>query len=344
MKEQVLAMLYERYLRGKGEFLSGEEAAQALSVSRNAIWKAIEALREDGCPLEASSRRGYRLKSEVKYLSSAAINAHLGRTHPITVFAETDSTNRQIMRLGETDAPEGTIVVAESQTEGRGRLGRTFVSPSGTGIYMSFLLRPRSSAAQALRITTAAAVAVCDAIEAMSREKTSIKWVNDIYMHGKKICGILTEGAVDVETGALRYAALGIGINVCPPVDGFPPELADIAGTVTNRNVPEARNRLAALVIGNFFREYNRWNYRDPAQSTRIHDDPCYLSYRRRMFLLGKPVTILNGTEAEYGRCVDLDREYHLIVDVPRGDGTIERRALSSGEVSVRERPNTLGS
>ena len=143
---------------------------------------------------------------------------------------------------------------------------------------------------------------------------------------------------MDVESGGVRYAVLGIGINVCPPMEGFPPELAEIAGCVTQRYVPELRNKLAAVVIGNFFREYNRWNYRDPAQSERIHDDPCYLSYRRRMFLLGKLVKILPigaaDARVEYGVCVDLDREYRLIVEVEE-NGKKVRRTLSSGEVSV---------
>ena len=339
MKELFLSKLYEKSLRG--EYLSGEEAAVAMHVSRNAVWKMAEELRAEGCAIDASPRRGYRLRAEVPFLTAVAINAHLVRPHPITVLGETDSTNRQILHMAEEGAEEGTVVIAESQTEGRGRLGRQFVSPPGTGIYMSFLLRPKSSAAQAVRITTAAAVAVCDAIEKLVRDKTEIKWVNDIYMRGKKVCGILTEGAIDVETGSVRYAALGIGINVCPPAEGFPPEIENIAGCVLNRHNPGFRAPLAAAVIGNFFREYNRWNYRDPAQSLRIQDDQCYLSYRRRMFLLGKPVAILSaaGGEPEYGRCVDLDREYRLIVEVRGADDTIERRALSSGEVSVREQP-----
>ncbi len=342
LKDKVLALLYEHALQGKnegrGEYLSGEEAAQTLHVSRNAIWKAIEELRNDGCPLDAASRKGYRLIAAVPYLSAVVINANLGRFHPITVLTETDSTNRQLMRMAEEGAQEGTIVIAESQTEGRGRLGRQFVSPSGTGIYMSFLLRPKSSAAQAVRITTAAAVAVADAIEACTGEKTEIKWVNDIFIHGKKVCGILTEGAVDMESGGMRYAILGIGINVCPPMCGFPPELAEIAGCVTQRYAPELRNRLAALVIGNFFREYNRWNYHDPARSERIQDDPCYLNYRRRMFLFGKRVRILpagdRNAPGKSGVCVDLDRDYQLIVEVEE-DGKKVRHALSSGEVSV---------
>ena len=342
LKDKVLALLYDHALnsktRGRGEYLSGEEAAQSLHVSRNAVWKAIEELREDGCPLDAASRKGYRLTAAVPYLSAVAINAHLGRFHPITVLTETDSTNKQLMRMADEGAEEGTIVIAESQTEGRGRLGRQFISPPGTGIYMSFLLRPKSSAAQAVRITTAAAVAVADAIETCTGEKTAIKWVNDIFIRGKKVCGILTEGAVDVESGGMRYAVLGIGINVCPPMEGFPPELAEIAGCVTHRYIPELRNKLAAVVIGNFFREYNRWNYRDPAQSERIHDDPCYLSYRRRMFLLGKLVKILPigaaDARVEYGVCVDLDRDYRLIVEVEE-NGKKVRRTLSSGEVSV---------
>lgn len=334
MKEKLLSMLYEQSSRG--EYLSGEAAAAALHVSRNAVWKAIEGLRENGCPMEAVSRRGYRLKGEVPFLSSAAINAHLMEQYPIIVFDETDSTNRQLMRLADDGAQEGTIVIAETQSQGRGRLGRQFVSPAGSGIYMSLLLRPRTSASQSTRITTTAAVAVADAIDELTGETTAIKWVNDIYMREKKVCGILTEGSVDVETGAMRYAVLGIGINVSPPENGFPSELSGIAGWVLEKHVPEMRNLLAARVIGNFFREYNRWNDCDFVQNEKEQEDSCYLRYRKRMFLIGKPVTIrrLGSDMTECGTCIDLDPEYHLIVRI---DGTGERRVLSSGEVSVRE-------
>ena len=317
MKELFLSKLYEKSLRG--EYLSGEEAAVAMHVSRNAVWKMAEELRAEGCAIDASPRRGYRLRAEVPFLTAAAINAHLVRPHPITVLGETDSTNRQILRMAEEGAEEGTIVIAESQTEGRGRLGRQFVSPPGTGIYMSFLLRPKSSAAQAVRITTAAAVAVCDAIEKLVRDKTEIKWVNDIFIEGKKVCGILTEAAFRLEEGTLDYAVLGVGFNAYTPEGGFPPEIASIAGSVYEARREDGRNALAAAFLNGL-----RGALAEPQEALG--------DYRRRCLVLGKDILVQSPQGSRPARALDLDEQCGLMVQYPDGS----REVLRSGEISVR--------
>jgi BirA family biotin operon repressor/biotin-[acetyl-CoA-carboxylase] ligase len=208
----------------KGRYISGEELAAKLAVSRTAVWKAVKSLQDDGYAIAAVSNKGYCLsnttdilsaQSITKYLEEAASNFH------IEMYKTVDSTNNKLKELARQGAPEGTVVIAKEQTHGKGRMNRSFHSPAETGIYMSILLRPKFSTADAILITTAAAVAVAQAVEAVAGREAKIKWVNDVFCDGKKICGILTEASVDIESGSLEYAILGIGINVIAPQNGF---------------------------------------------------------------------------------------------------------------------------
>ena len=192
--------------------------------------------------MQAVSNRGYASPPAKAGLSAPGIYGHLAdpKRYFLHVHDTVTSTNTLLRELAQQDAPEGTVVLANAQTAGRGRCGRVFYSPCRSGIYMSLLLRPKLPVEETLFITAAAAVSAADAINAAAGVRTRIKWVNDIYLQERKVCGILTEGALDLENGMLRYAVLGIGINIAPPEDGFPPELSGIAGSLfPDGQVPE---------------------------------------------------------------------------------------------------------
>lgn len=245
----------------------------------------------------------------------------------LEVYPSVPSTNTLLKEMAAAGAPHGTVVVAAAQTAGRGRRGRSFFSPDGTGLYISVLLRPDLPLAQAVRITTAAAVAAADAVEDITGRVPGIKWVNDLYLDGRKVAGILTEAAADGDR--LQYAVLGIGVNVAPPPGGFPPEIAGIAGAILPAPIPDGRARLAAAFLTRFFR------LAETLGAAAYMDE-----YRRRCFVLGKPITVLRGDEQYPAEAVGVDEDGGLIVRRP--DGT--REVLSSGEVSVRaETGVTLG-
>ena len=194
--------------KNRGEYLSGEQLASSLGVSRNAVWKAIQKLEEAGHKIRAVPKRGYTLAPESDVLTVQSVSRFLDTDMPVYLQVQTEvtSTNTLLKAQAEQGAPEGTVLIAESQTAGKGRLGRHFTSPPGTGIYFSLLLRPHCTAEKSLFITTTAAVAVCEAIEQVTGLNPQIKWVNDVYLNEKKVCGILTEASVDFENG--RYCML----------------------------------------------------------------------------------------------------------------------------------------
>lgn len=317
-KETVLQCLTQ----ADGAAVSGAQMAEQAGVSRAAVWKAICALRDDGYAIDAVTRGGYTLRADGGRLTAAAVTARL-RTPGLAVTAleNTDSTNTCVRRLAEDGAPEGTVVVAAAQTAGRGRSGKSFLSPAGTGLYMSVLLRPQLAMGDALLITTAAAVAVAHAVERVAAVTAQIKWVNDVYVDGKKVCGILTEGALDLENGGLRYAILGIGINICPPAGGFPLELAPIAGALTETGGEALRAPLAAAVLDEFFALY-----------PHLTEKPFYDDYVSRSLLTGRQIEVLRGGMHLPATALGIDRDLHLRVRY--ADGSEEN--LAAGEVSTR--------
>ena len=246
--------------------------------------------------------------------------AGCGFVSELFVFDELDSTNSYVKKLADEGAKEGVVVIAERQSKGRGRLGRSFYSPEDTGIYMSILLRPETELQQSVRITSMAAVAVAEAIEKISGISAQIKWVNDIYLEGKKACGILVEAGIDVQEQKLHSAVVGIGINVGNMV--FPDELAGIATSVSNVCGFEiARETLIAEVI----KAFETWY-------PTIADGSFLKESKRRSILLGKVIRVHNYDGSSYEACaLDLDDMGHLIIE---RDG--KRELLDSGEVSVR--------
>lgn len=241
-------------------------------------------------------------------------------TSGLYVFPELDSTNRYLKELAENNVPEWTVVAADSQSKGRGRMGRSFFSPEGTGIYMSVLLKPEIALEKSVRITSMAAVAVAEAIEKVSGVRAQIKWVNDIYLNKKKACGILVEAGIDAMACKLNYAVLGIGINV--GAMEFPEELQDIATSVANESgLTVSREELIAEVL----KSLQKWY-------PSIHDGSFLMESKRRSVLLEKKIRVHNHDGSFYEAvAVDLDDMGHLVIE---REGQTE--LLNSGEVSVR--------
>ncbi len=316
-------MVLEQLENNKGSYISGGQLAAALSVSRNSIWKAIKSLEKDGYLIEAIPNRGYCLAETNDILSAQSIAKHCRHSFEIEVYETISSTNTVLKEKAADGAPHGTVLVAKEQTSGRGRMGKDFYSPSNTGIYLSLLLRPDFPASEALFLTTAAAVATAKAIESVSDKKAEIKWVNDIYIDRKKVCGILTEASFNIETNHLDYAIVGIGINVCPPQSGFPKELETIAGTVFDTPA-DAENKQSVLIANllNIFMDY----YQDFQEKTYVRE------YIDRSFILGKQIDVLENNTRKEATALEIDRDCRLKVRFT--DGT--ERWLNSGEVSTR--------
>ena len=320
-KEKLLALLED----SKGTFFSGEEIARTLQVSRAAVWKAVNALREDGYTIDAATNKGYRLSPDSDILSPQGIRRFLKpeyRDLDLTVLPTAPSTNALVREKANQGRPEGCVIVACEQTAGRGRYGRQFFSPVDSGVYLSLLLRPTAySPQQATCLTAAAAAAMCQAIEAVTGQQPGIKWVNDIFLHGKKVCGILTEAAVGLETGALDYMVLGAGVNLYPPAEGFPEEIQPIAGSVLERSCPEAKNRL----VGEFLNRF--WDFYTHPECRAYLED-----YRARSLAIGRNVTVLSAGKAVSAYAYGIDDDFRLLVRYDSG----KTEALSYGEIRIQ--------
>lgn len=320
-KEKLLALLED----SKGTFFSGEEIARTLQVSRAAVWKAVNALREDGYIVDAATNKGYRLSPDSDILSPQGIRRFLKpeyRDLDLTVLPTAPSTNALVREKANQGCPEGCVIVACEQTDGRGRYGRQFFSPVDSGVYLSLLLRPTAySPQQATCLTAAAAAAMCQAIEAVTGQQPGIKWVNDIFLHGKKVCGILTEAAVGLETGTLNYMVLGAGVNLYPPVKGFPEEIQSIAGSVLEHSCPEAKNRL----VGEFLNRF--WDFYSHPECRAYLED-----YRARSLAIGRNVTVLSAGKAVSAYAYGIDDDFRLLVRYENGD----TEALSYGEIRIQ--------
>lgn len=238
----------------------------------------------------------------------------------IETLEKATSTN-SLIREKAKESEEGLVIVAGEQSEGRGRMGRSFFSPGDSGIYMSLLLKPQIKPEDAVQITTAAAVSVCKALEYLGVSDSEIKWVNDIYIGNRKVCGILTESSFNSQSGTLDFAVLGVGINIYEAEDGFPDGIKDIAGAVFSERREDLRNRFIAEFINSFFNFYN-------VISSKSH----LKEYKEKSFVLGKEITIIQGENIRDGKAIDIDDNCNLVVELP--DGKTER--LCSGEISVR--------
>ena len=315
-KDAVLAFLEQN----RGRFVSGPELAEKLSLSRTAVWKAMQSLAADGYEITAVKNKGYRLETDSDRLSAAGISAFMPekyRNNTVHFFETTDSTNTQAKRLALEGAPHGTIVAASEQTAGRGRSGKSFFSPD-TGLYVSVILKPPAGMPDPQKITIAAAVAVCRAVEAQTALTPQIKWVNDVYLDGKKACGILTEAVSDLESGGIDSIVVGIGVNCAIPAERIPAELRGIVGSLNAEGL--SRCRLAADIASFVLDAF------DSLDAPALIDD-----YRRRSFLYGREISFKRNGEALSGTVTGISDAGNLLVQLDGG----ETLSLSSGEVTI---------
>ena len=320
LKQQVLQILEEN----RGQTVNGAKLADELYVTRSAVWKAVKALQKEGYYITAVTNKGYCLMSHNDIVSTESIRPYLNaeaKKLQLEVRPSVTSTNTLAKEMAAQGAKEGTVLIALEQTEGLGRMGRSFYSPQSSGIYFSIILRPKLKLEDALLITTATAVAVSQAIETVAGKPSSIKWVNDIYLGEKKVCGILTEASLNFESGSLEYAVVGIGINV--DTKDFPEEISSVAGSLFCEKPKDSpiTSILVAEVLNNI------------SKCMKSMTDKTYLEeYRRRSFLIGKDILVLKGKDTFYAKAIEIDEKARLIVEYD--DKTTE--ALNSGEVSVR--------
>lgn len=306
------------------EYISGAALAEKLGVSRNAVWKAVRSLEAEGYAIESVTSKGYRLADSNNRLSEKLITSHLttkalGRE--LKVLDEVNSTNIAAKELASAGAPHGTAVAADMQTMGRGRLGRTFVSPAGTGLYLSVILRPEIELEATAMMTTAASVAVAEAVEKLTGSAPQIKWVNDVYLNGKKICGILTEASLGLEMKSLDYAVIGIGVNVRSVRGKFDSELIKTASSIEDETgLIIDRNALCAAILDRL--EF----YTDSLRERSFLE-----GYRRRELLTGNDITAMVGNQPITGKALGIDDNGNLIVELPNGSV----KHLGSGEANL---------
>lgn len=320
MKNKVLRMLKD----SKG-FISGEKISDEFNMTRAGIWKYINMLKEDGYNIESISRKGYRLISSPDILNYEEIEEYLdtdfmGRN--IHYFDSIDSTNKKAkeMALGEK---EGTVLVAEEQIGGKGRLGRTWISPKGKGIWMSIILKPKVDPIKVAKITLLGAAAVTKALNNLNI-RSQIKWPNDILIDGKKICGILTE--MNCELNMINYVVMGIGINVNLDANEIP---EDLRGKATSVKISEGKEINRKELLANILNEFEELYL-----SFRDKDDLSYAIdiCRKNSALIGKEIRVIKGEEIKRGKALDINEEGQLVVEFE--NGVVEN--VYSGEVSVR--------
>ena len=330
--------VFELLSQNRDSYISGEKLAQECGVSRAAIWKVVKAIRDEGFEIDGSNNNGYTLKSnqESDILSQQVLEYTFSQSFPefahshIEYFDSIDSTNNYAKKLLAQDAGKyhQAIITAQTQTAGRGRIGRRFESPAGTGVYLSLIITPKGGITQPAIITAWSAVAVCRAIKKVFGIQPAIKWINDIYVKNdgvlKKAAGILTEGITNFETGQIESAVIGIGINIKPSEEIKKSQAKAIAGYLlkTTDSAP-SRALFISQIAGEVFKIFE-----EPAEKV-------IAEYKGLMFLLGQTLTIypLIGDEksAYEATAIDLDQNAGLVVEL--ADGT--KKTLSSGEVTL---------
>jgi len=315
-------------LRASEGFVSGQQMSEELHLTRAAVWKAIQSLRADGYEIESVTNRGYRLEAATVQLQEREIRRALG-SHPwaenLTVLPSVESTNTLAKERAASGAPHGTVIVADRQTGGRGRLGRSFSSPAGMGVYLSVILRPQAPPDRLLHLTAMTAVAACNAVEEAAGIRPGIKWTNDLVFGRRKAAGILTELSLEAESGTVEYAVIGIGVNCCQAESDFPPDVRPIAVSVRQAlgGGEVNRNLLAACLIRELARADREMFSRRGAWMER---------YAAGCVTIGQDVKILRGDTVRYAHADGVDENAGLLVTYDDGS----KGVVSSGEVSVR--------
>ena len=320
MKAEILALLRE-----KDGYISGQELCNRFSVSRTAVWKAINQLKESGYEIEAVPNKGYHLVGQQDVLNKNEIESRMHTKwagKELYYYESTGSTNVDAKRLLEEGASEGVLVVGGEQKQGRGRRGRSWQSPPGTNIYMTLGLRPEFQPDLAPMVTLIDAMAVAKAVEETCGLKTPIKWPNDVVIDGRKICGILTE--MSAETGYIHYVVIGTGINV--NIREFPEEIRD---TATSLCIEKGEKVLRAPIIAGTMESFEAYY----EKFLRTMDLSLLLDeYNARLVNKNAKVKVLDPQNEFEGTARGIDEKGRLLVE--KADGCIE--AVFAGEVSVR--------
>ncbi len=315
-----------RLFREKGGFVSGEYVSRSLGVSRTAVWKHISSLRELGHVIEAIPSRGYRLLSSPELLDSGEICAQLDTIlvgKSMDCLKETISTNADAFRIAEAGAPEGAVVIADTQTGGKGRRGRVWSSPAGVNLYCSVVLRPSIMPHEAPQLTFLSAVAVARAIEQTTELTPEIKWPNDVLIDGRKVAGLLNE--MSAETDGINFIILGIGVNLNMTADQFPNDLRQPATSLLLESGSRVcRARFAATMLNELDKLY--------AEFLGKGFEPVRNEWQRRCNANGRVVSVSDaGCESRSGIFAGIDGDGALLMR--SGDGRIER--IVSGDVRV---------
>lgn len=297
------------------EYVSGEALAKKFNKSRAAVWKAVRALKSDGFDIDAVTNKGYILRQSNALVTAQSIKAKLKYDIDVTHYQTIDSTNNECKRFLANSKQGVFLITADNQTAGRGRQGKSFYSPAGTGIYFSLVVRPKTALQNAVTATTAASVAVCRAIEKLTELKPKIKWVNDVYLNGKKVCGILTEASTNFETGAVDSVIIGIGINIS--TISFPEDVEG-AGSL---DVDINRSALVAQTVNELL---------DIISS----DCSGFIDYyRKHSMVIGEKIRFIKNSKEEFATAVAIDEHGGLEIELENG----ERTTLRSGEITVRK-------
>lgn len=320
MKEEIL-----RLLRGADGYISGQELCNRFGVSRTAVWKAINQLKEAGYEIEAQQNKGYRLKAAPDLMTEAEIKSLMHTdwvAKEVLYFDTIDSTNTKAQELAEKGYPSGTLVVADKQESGKGRRGRSWVSPSGTGIFMTLMIKPDINPNNASMLTLVAALAVAKAITSVTGEEAMIKWPNDIVVNGKKVCGILTE--MNAQFDYINHIVVGIGINVHN--ESFPEEISQMASSLMIEAGGKRFHRAQIIAeTMSYFEQYYDTFLKTQDLSALVRE------YDELLVNRNKSVRVLDPKEPFDGKAMGITPKGELIVDTWES-----RKLVSSGEVSVR--------
>ena len=320
MKEEIL-----RLLRSADGYISGQELCNRFGVSRTAVWKAINQLKEAGYEIEAQQNKGYRLMAAPDLMTEAEIKSLLHTdwvAKEVLYFDTIDSTNTKAQELAEKGYPSGTLVVADKQESGKGRRGRSWVSPSGTGIFMTLMIKPDINPNNASKLTLVAALAVAKAITSVTDEEALIKWPNDIVVNGKKVCGILTE--MNAQFDYINHIVVGIGINVHN--ESFPEEISQMASSLMIEAGGKRFHRAQIIAeTMSYFEQYYDTFLQTQDLSALVRE------YDKLLVNRNKSVRVLDPKEPFDGKAMGITPKGELIVDTWES-----RKLVSSGEVSVR--------
>lgn len=320
MKEEIL-----RLLRSADGYISGQELCNRFGVSRTAVWKAINQLKEAGYEIEAQQNKGYRLMAAPDLMTEAEIKSLMHTewvAKEVLYFDTIDSTNTKAQELAEKGYPSGTLVVADKQESGKGRRGRSWVSPSGTGIFMTLMIKPDINPNNASMLTLVSALAVAKAITSVTGEEAMIKWPNDIVINGKKVCGILTE--MNAQFDYINHIVVGIGINVHN--ESFPEEISQMASSLMIEAGGKRFHRAQIIAeTMSYFEQYYDTFLKTQDLSALVRE------YDELLVNRNKSVRVLDPKEPFDGKAMGITPKGELIVDTWES-----RKLVSSGEVSVR--------